>query len=193
MTAGMPLGHCDWLSAMPARASRPAWPLISQISSQRKAPNMTDIGSRTRRRRPGYAWLAVGPVAAAGAIAIFIAAQPAGASTTPTGPVTVGNLSGLGSAGGLSGLGAVGNIAGLSGIAGDGTGAGPGTRHGHRHGNGDDCGCMTPTPTPTWTTPTPTPTSTTPTPMPTTPTPTPTKPKPPAPGPAPMPTPVGNN
>ena len=44
---------------------------------------MTDIGSRVPRRRPGYAWLAVGPVAAAGAIAMFIAAQPAVAATTP--------------------------------------------------------------------------------------------------------------
>ena len=34
---------------------------------------MTDIGSRARRRRPGYAWLAVGPVAAAGAIAMELA------------------------------------------------------------------------------------------------------------------------
>ena len=42
---------------------------------------MTDIGSRAPRRRPRYVWLAVGPVAAAGAIAIFIAAQPAVAAT----------------------------------------------------------------------------------------------------------------
>src|SRR3984885_6125362 len=92
MTAGMPLGHCDWLSAMPARASRPAWPLISQISSQRKAPNMTDIGSRARRRRPGYAWLAVGPVAAAGAIAMVIASQPAVAAAAPVGLGTAGSF-----------------------------------------------------------------------------------------------------
>jgi Ice-binding-like len=44
---------------------------------------MTDIGSHARRRRPGYAWLAVGPVAAAGAIAMFIASQPAVAATAP--------------------------------------------------------------------------------------------------------------
>src|ERR1700733_6327753 len=92
MTAGMPLGHCDWLSAMPARASRPAWPLISQISSQRKAPNMTDIGRRAPRRRPGHAWLAVGPVAAAGAIAMFIASQPAIAATAPVGLGTAGSF-----------------------------------------------------------------------------------------------------
>ena len=46
---------------------------------------MTDIGSRAPRRRPGYAWLAAGPVAAAGAIAMFIAAQPAVAATAPVG------------------------------------------------------------------------------------------------------------
>ena len=46
---------------------------------------MTDIGNRAPRRRPGYAWLAAGPVAAAGAIAMFIAAQPAVAATAPVG------------------------------------------------------------------------------------------------------------
>src|SRR5487761_864092 len=46
---------------------------------------MTDISSRAPRRRPGYAWLAAGPVAAAGAIALFIAAQPAVAATAPVG------------------------------------------------------------------------------------------------------------
>jgi ice-binding like protein len=46
---------------------------------------MTDIGSRAPRRPPGYAWLAVVPVAAAGAIALFIASQPAVASTAPVG------------------------------------------------------------------------------------------------------------
>ena len=46
---------------------------------------MTDIGSRAPRRRPRYAWLAAGPVAAAGAIAMFIAAQPAVAATAPVG------------------------------------------------------------------------------------------------------------
>jgi cell division septation protein DedD len=46
---------------------------------------MTDIGSRASRRRPGYAWLAAGPAAAAGAIAMFIAAQPAVAATAPVG------------------------------------------------------------------------------------------------------------
>ena len=54
---------------------------------------MTDIGSRARRRRPRYAWLAVGPVAAAGAIAIFITTQPAVAATTPSGLGAVGSLS----------------------------------------------------------------------------------------------------
>jgi hypothetical protein len=46
---------------------------------------MTDIGSRAPRRRPGYAWLAVVPVAAAGAIALVIASQPALAETAPVG------------------------------------------------------------------------------------------------------------
>jgi hypothetical protein len=51
---------------------------------------MTDIGnraprSRAPRRRPGYAWLAVVPAAAAGAIALFIASQPAVAETAPVG------------------------------------------------------------------------------------------------------------
>jgi hypothetical protein len=46
---------------------------------------MTDIGSRAPRRRLGYAWLAVVPAAAAGAIAMFIASQPALAQTAPVG------------------------------------------------------------------------------------------------------------
>jgi cell division septation protein DedD len=46
---------------------------------------MTDIGSHAWRRRPGYAWLAVVPVAAAGAIALIIASQPALAETAPVG------------------------------------------------------------------------------------------------------------
>jgi cell division septation protein DedD len=46
---------------------------------------MTDIGSCAPRRRPGYAWLAVVPVAAAGAIALVIASQPALAETAPVG------------------------------------------------------------------------------------------------------------
>src|ERR1700734_3610304 len=46
---------------------------------------MTDIGSRAPGRRPGYAWLAVVPVAAAGAIAMALAAQPAAAQTAPVG------------------------------------------------------------------------------------------------------------
>jgi hypothetical protein len=53
---------------------------------------MTDIGSPARRRRPGYAWLAVGPVAAAGAIAMFIASQPAVAATAPVGLGTAGTF-----------------------------------------------------------------------------------------------------
>jgi hypothetical protein len=53
---------------------------------------MTDIGSRAPRRRPGYAWLAVAPVAAAGAIAMFIASQPAVASTAPVGLGTAGSF-----------------------------------------------------------------------------------------------------
>jgi hypothetical protein len=44
---------------------------------------MTDTGSRASRWRPRYAWLAAGPVAAAGAIAIAIASQPAVAATAP--------------------------------------------------------------------------------------------------------------
>jgi type VI secretion system secreted protein VgrG len=53
---------------------------------------MTDIGSRAPRRRPGYAWLAAGPAAAAGAIAMFIAAQPAVAATAPVGLGTAGSF-----------------------------------------------------------------------------------------------------
>jgi hypothetical protein len=53
---------------------------------------MTDIGSRAPRRRPRYAWLAVGPVAAAGAIAIFIATQPAVGATAPVGLGTAGSF-----------------------------------------------------------------------------------------------------
>jgi Ice-binding-like len=53
---------------------------------------MTEIGSRAPRRRPGYAWLAVVPVAAAGAIAMFIASQPALAETAPVGLGTAGSF-----------------------------------------------------------------------------------------------------
>jgi cell division septation protein DedD len=53
---------------------------------------MTDIGSRAPRRRRGYAWLAVVPVAAAGAIALFIASQPALAETAPVGLGTAGSF-----------------------------------------------------------------------------------------------------
>jgi hypothetical protein len=53
---------------------------------------MTDIGSRASRRRTRYAWLAAGPVAAAGAIAIFIASQPAVAATAPVGLGTAGSF-----------------------------------------------------------------------------------------------------
>ena len=53
---------------------------------------MTDIGSRARRRRPGYAWLAVGPVAAGVAIAVLIASQPAVAAAAPVGLGTAGSF-----------------------------------------------------------------------------------------------------
>src|ERR1700720_4539693 len=53
---------------------------------------MTDIGSRAPRRRRGYAWLAVGPVGAGGAIALFIASQPALAETAPVGLGTAGSF-----------------------------------------------------------------------------------------------------
>ena len=53
---------------------------------------MTEIGSRAPRRRPGYAWLAVVPVAAAGAIAMFIASQPALAEAAPVGLGTAGSF-----------------------------------------------------------------------------------------------------
>jgi hypothetical protein len=53
---------------------------------------MTDIGSRAPRRRRGYAWLAVVPAAAAGAIALFIASQPALAETAPVGLGTAGSF-----------------------------------------------------------------------------------------------------
>jgi Ice-binding-like len=53
---------------------------------------MTDIGRHASRRRPRYAWLAVGPVAAAGAIGMFFASQPAGAATAPVGLGTAGSF-----------------------------------------------------------------------------------------------------
>jgi hypothetical protein len=53
---------------------------------------MTDIATRAPRRRPGYAWLAVGPVAVAGAIAMLVASQPAGAATSPVGLGTAGSF-----------------------------------------------------------------------------------------------------
>ena len=53
---------------------------------------MTDIGSRAPRRRRGYAWLAVVPAAAAGAIALVIASQPALAATAPVGLGTTGSF-----------------------------------------------------------------------------------------------------
>jgi hypothetical protein len=52
---------------------------------------MTDIGNRVRRRRAGYVWLAAGPVAA-GAIATFLAIQPAVAATAPVGLGTAGSF-----------------------------------------------------------------------------------------------------
>jgi hypothetical protein len=52
---------------------------------------MTDIGSRASRRRAGYAWLAAGPVVA-GAIAMFMAIQPAVAATAPVGLGTAGSF-----------------------------------------------------------------------------------------------------
>ena len=53
---------------------------------------MTDIGSRAPRRRSGYAWLAAGPVAAAGIIAVLIASQSAVAATAPVGLGTAGSF-----------------------------------------------------------------------------------------------------
>jgi hypothetical protein len=53
---------------------------------------MTDIRNRAPRWRPGYAWLAAGPVAASGAIAMFIASQPAVAATAPVGLGTAGSF-----------------------------------------------------------------------------------------------------
>ena len=53
---------------------------------------MTNIGSRAPRWRPGYAWLAAGPVAVAGAIAVLIASQPAVAATAPVGLGTAGSF-----------------------------------------------------------------------------------------------------
>jgi hypothetical protein len=175
-------------------------PFISLDQPLRKVPHMTDIGSRAPRRRPGYAWLAVGPVAAAGAIAMFIACQPAVASTPPADLGSAGNLAGLGNVGGLSGLVDTSGLGDTSGLAGmNGTGD-TGDGHGHRHHGGDDCGCMSPAttpattmaPTPTQTTPAPTESTTTPVPTEstTTPAPAPTGHMPP---PAPVPVPVGNN
>ena len=107
---------------------------------------MTDIGSRAPRKRPGYAWLAVGPVAAAGAIAMFIACQPAVASTPPA---DLGNASNLGGLAGMNGTGDT------------------GPAHRHRHHGGDHCGCMTPATAPATTmAPTPTGSTTAPVPVP---------------------------
>src|ERR1700721_4546270 len=53
---------------------------------------MSDIGNRATRRRPGYAWLAAGPVAAASAIALLVASQPAVAATAPVGLGTAGSF-----------------------------------------------------------------------------------------------------
>jgi Ice-binding-like len=53
---------------------------------------MTDIGRKASRGRPGYAWLAGGSAAAAGAIAMIIAAQSAGAATAPVGLGTAGSF-----------------------------------------------------------------------------------------------------
>src|ERR1700678_3463915 len=52
---------------------------------------MTVIGSRASRRRAGYAWLAVFPLAA-GAIATFIAIQPALAAVVPVSLGTAGSF-----------------------------------------------------------------------------------------------------
>src|ERR1700726_3651952 len=84
----MPAGHLQLAFCHASGMSGhhgPHGPLFREISHLRKAPHMTDIGSRAPRGRPRYAWLAAGPVAAAGAIAMFIAAQPAAAATAPVG------------------------------------------------------------------------------------------------------------
>src|ERR1700722_10603696 len=53
---------------------------------------MSDIGNRAPRWRPGYAWLAAGPAAAASAIALLVASQPAVAATAPVGLGTAGSF-----------------------------------------------------------------------------------------------------
>ena len=53
---------------------------------------MGDIGSRGPRWRPGCAWLAGSSVAVAGAIALAMAGQPAGAATAPVGLGTAGSF-----------------------------------------------------------------------------------------------------
>ncbi len=53
---------------------------------------MTDTGNRAPRCRAGYAWLAAGLMAAAGAIAMLIASQPAVAATAPVGLGAAGSF-----------------------------------------------------------------------------------------------------
>jgi Ice-binding-like len=53
---------------------------------------MKDNGSRAPRRRAGYYWLAGCPFIAVGAVAIFIATQPAMAATAPVGLGTAGSF-----------------------------------------------------------------------------------------------------
>src|ERR1700722_3177188 len=75
-----------------ARGSRPQNPPFPNKAHWRKASYMKDTGRLVPRRRAGYYWLAACPVISVGAIAVFIATQPAVAATAPVGLGTAGSF-----------------------------------------------------------------------------------------------------